>query len=91
MKHRKRRFKQRRLLYRGKCSLVARKWGPGQFVIFMIHPRGERVPMSVAIVNGSNIGMFIKKLGKTSIQLYNEFRVGDRLLALAGLLESLSS
>ncbi len=47
--------------------------------------------MSVAIVNGSNIGMFIKKLGKTSIQLYNEFRVGDRLLALAGLLESLSS
>ncbi len=44
--------------------------------------------MSVAIVNGSNIGMFIKKLGKTSIQLYNEFRVGDRLLALAGLLES---
>ncbi|WP_440059567.1 sulfide/dihydroorotate dehydrogenase-like FAD/NAD-binding protein [Thermogladius sp. 4427co] len=66
------------------APLVARKWKPGQFVIFMTHPRGERVPMSVAIVNGPNIGMFIKKLGKTSIQLYKEFRVGDRLFAVAG-------
>jgi len=63
---------------------VAKAWKPGQFVIFMIHERGERIPMSIYKAEDGKIGMFIRKLGKTSLELYYEFNVGDSLWSVAG-------
>ncbi|WP_238529002.1 sulfide/dihydroorotate dehydrogenase-like FAD/NAD-binding protein [Thermogladius calderae] len=63
---------------------VTKHWKPGQFVIIMTHEKGERVPLSVATINGGRVGMFIKKLGKTSVELYREFRVGSSLYAVSG-------
>ncbi|WP_456321506.1 sulfide/dihydroorotate dehydrogenase-like FAD/NAD-binding protein [Palaeococcus sp. (in: euryarchaeotes)] len=63
---------------------VAKTWKPGQFVIFMIHERGERIPMSIYKAEDGKIGMFIRKLGKTSLELYYEFNVGDSLWSVAG-------
>lgn len=63
---------------------VVRHWRPGQFVILMVSERGERIPMSVATIKDSRVGMFIKKLGKTSIQLYREYNLGDSIYAVAG-------
>lgn len=63
---------------------VARAWKPGQFVVFILHERGERVPMSVYRAEDGKVGMFIRKLGKTSLQLYYEFNVGDELYSMVG-------
>ncbi len=63
---------------------IARAWKPGQFVVFILHERGERVPMSVYKAENGKIGMFIRKLGKTSLQLYYEFNVGDELYSIVG-------
>ncbi len=63
---------------------VAKAWRPGQFVIFIIHEKGERIPMSVYKAEDGKIGMFIRKLGKTSLELYYEFNVGDSLWSIVG-------
>jgi ferredoxin--NADP+ reductase len=65
---------------------VARAWKPGQFVVFILHEKGERIPMSVykADKETGRVGMFIRKLGKTSLQLYYEFNVGDELWSFLG-------
>ena len=65
---------------------VAKAWKPGQFVVFLLHERGERVPMSVYRAEDGKVGMFIRKLGKTSLQLYYEFQPGDELYSIVGLL-----
>ncbi|NPA75295.1 MAG: sulfide/dihydroorotate dehydrogenase-like FAD/NAD-binding protein [Euryarchaeota archaeon] len=66
------------------ASHVARAWKPGQFVVLMAHEKGERIPMSVYRADDGKIGMFIRKLGKTSLQIFNEFNVGDSLWSVAG-------
>ncbi len=63
---------------------VARAWKPGQFVVLMAHEKGERIPMSVFKHENGRIGMFIRKLGKTSYQLYYEFNPGDYLYSFVG-------
>ncbi len=63
---------------------VARAWKPGQFVVFILHERGERVPMSVYKAENGRVGMFIRKLGKTSMQLYYEYKPGDELWSFVG-------
>ena len=63
---------------------VAKTWKPGQFVIFMIHERGERIPMSIYKAENGKIGMFIRRLGKTTLELYYEFNVGDSLWSVVG-------
>ena len=63
---------------------VAKTWKPGQFVIFMIHERGERIPISIYKAEDGKIGMFIRMLGKTTLELYYEFNVGDSLWSVAG-------
>ena len=63
---------------------VAKAWKPGQFVVFLLHERGERVPMSVYRAEDGKVGMFIRKLGKTSLQLYYEFQPGDELYSIVG-------
>ena len=54
---------------------VARAWKPGQFVVFVLHERGERVPMSVYKAEDGKVGMFIRKQGKTSLLKSSGFRL----------------
>ncbi len=63
---------------------VAKAWKPGQFVVFITHEKGERIPMSIYKAENGKIGMFIRKLGKTSLELYYDFNVGDSLWSLVG-------
>ena len=63
---------------------VAKAWKAGQFVVFIIHEKGERVPMSVFKAEDGKIGMFIRKLGKTSVELHDDFEVGDELYSFVG-------
>jgi len=63
---------------------VAKAWKPGQFVVFILHEKGERIPMSVWKAENGRIGMFIRKLGKTSLQLYYEYKPGDELWSFVG-------
>jgi ferredoxin--NADP+ reductase len=69
-----------------KAPLIAKKWKPGQFVIFCLHEKGERIPMSIydVDVGRGTITMFIKKLGKTSLELYNSFEVGSTIKDVIG-------
>ena len=62
---------------------VAEKLKPGHFVILMIHENGERIPMSVKSVGNGTIVMFIKRLGKTSLQL-DDYKVGDSFYEIIG-------
>jgi len=66
-----------------RAPIVADKLQPGQFVVLLIHPKGERIPMSVQKAENGNITMFIKKLGKTSFELYT-YKVGDCLENVIG-------
>ena len=63
---------------------IAEKLKPGNFVILLIHSKGERVPMSVQKAKNGRISMFIKKLGKTSIELYEKYQVGDYIDHIVG-------
>jgi len=69
-----------------KAPLIAKSWKPGQFVIFRLREKGERIPMSVYDVNvgKGTITMFIKKQGKTSRELHNFFEVGSAIKNVVG-------
>jgi ferredoxin--NADP+ reductase len=62
---------------------VAERLKPGQFVVFMIREKGERIPMSVQKVTDGRITMFIKRLGKTSLEL-DDYEVGDSFYQVIG-------
>jgi len=66
-----------------KAPMVAKKIQPGQFVILMTHSKGERIPMSVQKAENGNVTLFIRKLGKTSVELYT-YKVGDRFENVIG-------
>ena len=62
---------------------VAERLRPGHFVILMTHEKGERIPMSVQKANDGKIVMFIKRLGKTSLEL-DDYQVGDSFYQVIG-------
>jgi len=66
-----------------KAPMVAKKIQPGQFVVLITHPKGERIPMSVQKAENGNVTMFIRKLGKTSVELYT-YNVGDHFENVIG-------
>jgi len=41
-----------------RAPMVAEKWKTGQFVVFIIHPKGERIPMSLQKAEAGKITMF---------------------------------
>lgn len=65
------------------APMVAKKMQPGQFVVLMTHPKGERIPMSVQKAENGNVTLFIRKLGKTSVELYT-YNVGDHFESIIG-------
>ena len=66
-----------------RAPLIAKKWKPGQFVVLRLHEKGERVPMSIQKVEGETIFIFIKKVGKTSYELYS-YKIGETIKNVIG-------
>lgn len=66
--------------------LMARAAQPGQFVIVMSHPKGERIPLTIADFDREKgtITLVIQAVGKTTIEMQQTCRVGTALYGLAG-------
>jgi ferredoxin--NADP+ reductase len=64
---------------------VARKRQAGQFVILRVHPRGERIPLTIADGDSQRgtITLIVQGIGKTT-KLMNMLGAGDALLDLVG-------
>ena len=66
--------------------LMARAAQPGQFVIVMSHPRGERIPLTIADFDREKgtITLVIQAVGKTTLEMRESCRVGTVLYGLVG-------
>ena len=62
---------------------VADRFKPGNFVVLIAVPKGERIPMSIQKAEDGKITMFIEKLGKTTIEL-DKSKVGDSIEQVIG-------
>ena len=65
---------------------MARAARPGQFVIVMSHPEGERIPLTIADYDADRgtVTLVIQAVGKTTREMQQSCRVGTRLYALVG-------
>lgn len=66
--------------------LMAKAAKPGQFVIVMEHPHGERIPLTLAdfdAVEGT-ITLVIQAVGKTTREMQQNCRAGTTLFAVVG-------
>ncbi|HEY0591772.1 MAG TPA: sulfide/dihydroorotate dehydrogenase-like FAD/NAD-binding protein [Thermoanaerobaculia bacterium] len=72
-----------------KAPRIARKQQAGQFVLVRVHPRGERIPLTIkdADPKKGTITLVIQGVGKTT-NLMNMLEEGDALLDVAGPLGS---
>ncbi|MBD3171197.1 sulfide/dihydroorotate dehydrogenase-like FAD/NAD-binding protein [Candidatus Bathyarchaeota archaeon] len=66
-----------------KAPRIASTLKPGQFVVLMTNEHGERIPMSVKTTTSDTITMFIKRLGKTSLEI-DDYKVGDSFYQVIG-------
>jgi len=66
--------------------LMAKAARPGQFVIVMASPHGERIPLTIADFDRDKgtITLVIQAVGKTTREMQQELRVGSRLHSLVG-------
>lgn len=66
--------------------LMARAARPGQFVIVMLHPNGERIPLTIADFDRTKgtVTLVIQAVGKTTRQMQQECQVGTSLHAMVG-------
>lgn len=66
--------------------LMARAARPGQFVIVMSHPAGERIPLTIADFDSEKgtITLVIQAVGKTTLEMQKTCLVGTTLYGLAG-------
>lgn len=67
------------------APLVAKKAKPGQFLILMVHERGERIPLTIADYDRERgtIRMVFEVVGKTTAML-SKLNDGDELFSLVG-------
>jgi NAD(P)H-flavin reductase len=65
---------------------MARAARPGQFVIVMSHPEGERIPLTIADFDREKgtITLVIQAVGKTTREMQRDCQVGSHLHALVG-------
>jgi len=65
---------------------MARAARPGQFVIVIAHPRGERVPLTIADFDRDKgtVTLVIQAVGKTTREMQRDCRVGSTLYGVAG-------
>ena len=66
------------------APLVAERFKAGNFTVLMTVPQGERIPMSIMKAEDGKIAMFIKKLGKTSRELYKELDTFENVIGPMG-------
>jgi len=66
--------------------LMAKAARPGQFVIVMSHPEGERIPLTLADFDRDKgtITLVIQAVGKTTREMQQQCQVGTALHALVG-------
>jgi len=66
--------------------LMAKAAQPGQFVIVMSHPEGERIPLTIADFDRGNstVTLVIQAVGKTTREMQQQCQVGTSLHALVG-------
>jgi NAD(P)H-flavin reductase len=66
--------------------LMARAAQPGQFVIVMSHPEGERIPLTIADFDRAKgtVTLVIQAVGKTTKEMQQACRVGSHLYGLVG-------
>ncbi len=65
---------------------LARVVRPGQFVIVMSHPTGERIPLTVADFSAERgtVTLVVQAVGKTTLEMQRDCVVGGSLYSLAG-------
>jgi sulfide dehydrogenase subunit beta len=65
---------------------MAKAANPGQFVIVMLNPHGERIPLTIADYSRERgtITLVIQAVGKTTQQMQQECRVGTHLFGMVG-------
>ncbi len=66
------------------APLVAERFRAGNFVVLITVPHGERIPMSIMKAEDGKISMFIKKLGKTSWELYKSLDQFEHVIGPMG-------
>jgi sulfide dehydrogenase subunit beta len=66
--------------------LMARAARPGQFVIVMSHPEGERIPLTIADFDAAagTVTLVVQAVGKTTREMQQTCRTGSYLHALVG-------
>jgi NAD(P)H-flavin reductase len=66
--------------------LLARAARPGQFVIVMAHPEGERIPLTIADFDRQRgtVTLVIQAVGKTTREMQRDCQAGGQLLAMVG-------
>jgi ferredoxin--NADP+ reductase len=64
---------------------IAAKAKPGQFIIFRVDERGERIPLTVADADreAGTVTIIFQEVGKSTTEL-GELEVGDRILDFVG-------
>ena len=87
----KRRLNETTTLMRVHAPRVAKKAGPGQFIILRIDENGERIPLTIAGYDreSGSVTIIFQKVGKTTIHL-DELEAGDALLDFVGPLGRVS-
>ena len=72
-------------LFKVKAPLIAKKRKPGQFVIFDVDERGERVPLTIADADPEEgtVTIICQAIGKSTIKL-NSLNKGDKILSFVG-------
>src|SRR5512134_1928487 len=66
--------------------MLAKAARPGQFVIVMSHPEGERIPLTIADYDRERgtITLVVQAVGKTTREMQRDLHVGSSLHALVG-------
>jgi NAD(P)H-flavin reductase len=69
-----------------RAPLLARAAEPGQFVIVILHERGERIPLTIADFNPDKgtVTLVIQAVGKSTFEMQQRCRKGTHLHALVG-------
>jgi len=65
--------------------IIAKKREPGQFVIFRLHERGERIPITIADADpqAGTITVYVQELGKTTFEM-GKMNAGDEIADVVG-------
>ncbi|MBI2324303.1 MAG: sulfide/dihydroorotate dehydrogenase-like FAD/NAD-binding protein [Chloroflexi bacterium] len=69
-----------------RVPLLARAAQPGQFVIVMSHPEGERIPLTIADFDreAGTITLVVQAVGKTTMEMQRDVKAGSHLYAVVG-------